>query len=82
LIVKDILKKTDEEMQAMLESIGHEPVEWTPIILAELTRRSVVRLGDSSRRLERLTCWLIALTVVIGVVALPPAIDVITRLFK
>ena len=55
MIVKDLLQKTDDELQAMLQSIGHEPIDWTPVILAELTRRSVVRLGESSRHLERLT---------------------------
>jgi hypothetical protein len=87
--VKDVLQKTDSELVAMLQEIGHEPIDWTPIILSELTRRSVVRLGEtsqnivvSSRRLERLTGWLLVLTIVLGTVALPPAIDVFTRVFK
>ena len=89
VIVKDLLQKTDDELYAMLQAIGHEPIDWTPVILAELTRRSVVRLGEtsqkiavSSRRLEKLTLWLIVLTVVLGIVALPPAIEVLSRLFK
>jgi hypothetical protein len=89
MIVRDLLQKTDDELKAMLENIGHEPIDWTPVILAELTRRCVVSLGEtaqknlvSSRRLEKLTCWLIVLTIVLGAVALPPAIEVLTRLFK
>ena len=89
MIVKDLLQKTDDELYAMLQAIGNEPIDWTPVILAELTRRSVVRLGEtskkiavSSRRLEKLTLWLIVLTVVLGIVALPPAIEVLSRLFK
>ena len=89
MIVKDLLQKTDDELHTMLQNIGHEPVDWTPVILAELARRRLVRLGEtsekiavSSRRLEKLTCWLIALTIVLGIVALPPAIEVLTRLFK
>jgi hypothetical protein len=89
VIVNDLLQKTDDELQAMLQNIGNEPIDWTPVILAELTRRSVVRLGEtsskiavSSRRLEKLTCWLIVLTIVLGIVALPPAIEVLSKLFK
>jgi hypothetical protein len=89
VIVNNLLQKTDDELYAMLQNIGHEPIDWTPVILAELTRRSVVRLGEtsqkiaaSSRRLEKLTLWLIVLTVVLGIVALPPAIEVLSGLFK
>ena len=87
--VKDLLQKTDAELAAMLQEIGHEPIDWTPVILSELTRRSVLRLGEtsqniavSSRRLERLTCWLVVLTIVLGIVAVPPAIEVLTKLLK
>jgi hypothetical protein len=86
VIVKDLLQKTDADLVALLHNVGNEPIDWTPVILAELTRRSVVRLGEtsqdiavSSRRLEN---WLIGLTIVLGAVALPPAIDVLTKLFK
>jgi hypothetical protein len=87
MIVKDLLGKTDSDLTAMLEHIGNEPLEWTPVILSELTRRSVVRLLESSnkierssKRLEKLTCWLIFLTVVLALVALPPTIDVFMKL--
>ena len=80
MIVKDLLQKKDEELVNMLRQVGNEPVPWTPVVLSELTRRSVVRLNKSSRHLERLTCWLIALTAVLFVVALPPAIETLERL--
>jgi len=89
VIVKDLLQKPDDELQAMLQDIGNEPLEWTPVILAELTRRSIVRLGKtsekieiSSQRLEQLTWGLIVLTIAPGIVALPPAIEVLARLLK
>jgi len=87
MIVRDLLDKNDDELAAMLKEIDNEPIEWTPVILAELTRRSVghlreetERLHSSSRRLEALTRWLIVLTVVLGALALPPAYEVLKRL--
>ena len=72
----------------MLQGIGHEPVEHTPIVLAELTRRSILHLSEtsqkllaSSRILEKLTWCLVALTIVLGLLALPPAIEVIAKRF-
>lgn len=87
MIVKDLLQKTDAELAAKLQDVGHESADWTPVILSELVRRSVERLGEtsqsiaiSSRRLEKLTRWLIVLTIVLGIVALPPTIEALTKL--
>lgn len=89
MVVNDLLQKTDADLVKMLETIGHEPIDWTPVILAELTRRAIVRLGEtsqniaaSSRRLERLTVWLIVLTIALGIVALPPTIELLSKLLK
>jgi hypothetical protein len=89
MIVDNLLQKTDTELAEMLKTISHEPIDWTPVILSELTRRAVVRLGEtsqniaaSSRRLEKLTRWLIVLTVALGVVALPPTIELLSRVLK
>jgi hypothetical protein len=46
---------------------------------AELTRRAVARLLESSTRLERLTKVLIFATAVLLVFAVPPALDIISR---
>lgn len=88
MIVHDLLEKGDDELIGMLKSIQNEPIEWTPVVLAELTRRSIVRLLETSRRLEsssnrleNLTRWLISLTIVLFFVALPPAIDALKQWF-
>ena len=80
MIVNDLLKETDEQLVKMLEEIDHEPVAWTPVILAELSRRGIVRLAESSRRLEKLTVTLIILSVVLALLAAPPAIEILRRL--
>ncbi len=84
MVVADLLNKTETELVTMLETIGNEPIDWTPVILAELTRRAVVRLGEtsqniatSSRCLEKLTGWLIVLTIALGIVALPPTVELL-----
>jgi hypothetical protein len=45
----------------------------------ELTRRTVIRLRESSGRLETLTKALIGATVILLVAAMPAAIEIITR---
>jgi hypothetical protein len=89
MIVNNLLQKTDAELVEMLQAIDYDTVNPTPVILAEMTRRAVVRLGEtsqhivaSSRRLEKLTVWLIVLTIALGIVALPPTIDLVSRLVK
>ena len=86
MIVRDILQKSEEELVQMLEQIKNEPVEWTPVIVSVLTLKTVDRLRlaadelrTSSARLERLTKWLIALTIVLLLFAIPPALDVFNR---
>lgn len=83
MIVEDLLEKSDQELVEMLKSIHDEPIEWTPVILAELTRRNVVRLRDetqklrqSSNKLEKLTWVLIILTIVLALLALPPFLEI------
>lgn len=83
MIIGDLLEKSDKELVGMLKSIHHEAIDWTPVILAELTRRNVVRLRDetqklqqSSNRLEKLTLVLIGFTVVLALLALPPALEI------
>ena len=46
----------------------------------ELTRRTIADLRESSGRLETLTKVLIGATVILFLVALPPAVEVVTRL--
>jgi hypothetical protein len=82
VVVRDLLQKTDAELAAMLQAIDHETLDWTPVIISELMRRSLVRLADSSRRLGKLTWWLIALTIVLCIVALPPAIEMVAKLLR
>lgn len=48
---------------------------------AELERQAVEKLEHSSNRLENLTKVLIVLTVVLMLLALPPAIEIGIRLF-
>ncbi len=84
------LGKSDADLRRMLfEKLKHEPVEWTPVVLAELTRREIGRLKKvsrslavSSRRLEKLTCLLLWLTVVLAALALPPAIEAISKIIQ
>jgi hypothetical protein len=49
VIVKDLLQKTDADLVVKLQDVGHESVDWTPVILSELVRRSVERLGETSQ---------------------------------
>jgi hypothetical protein len=48
----------------------------------ELTRRVIAQLRESSGRLETLTKVLIAVTVVLLVFAVPPALDIISRFWS
>jgi hypothetical protein len=48
----------------------------------ELTRRTVARLRESSRRLEILTMVLIGVTIVLLAFAMPPAIEIIARFWS
>lgn len=50
------------------------------LVQAELQRQAVAQLEQSSNRLERLTKVLIWLTVVLMVLAAPPAIEIAGRL--
>lgn len=62
----------------------HEPMSLNQNVIDfhqhNLTRLAVLRLVASSRRLERLTIALIVLTVVLLLVALPPAMDAVVKL--
>jgi hypothetical protein len=49
MIVNNLLQKTDAELVAMLQAIDYDNVNPTPVILAELTRRTIVRLGETSQ---------------------------------
>jgi hypothetical protein len=89
MIVNNLLQKTDAELVGMLQAIDYDTANPTPVILAEMTRRAVVSLGEtsqhiaaSSRRLEKLTVWLIVLTIALGTVALPPTIELVSRLLR
>jgi len=79
MIVRDLHERTDDHLLAMLKEIDNEPVHWTPVVIAELTRRGVLRVERLSRRLEKLTIALILLTVVLAIFAAPPALEVLQR---
>jgi hypothetical protein len=73
----------------MLEEIDNEPIEWTPVVVSVLTYKAVQELHRtstdlraSSHNLESLTKWLIALTIVLGVLAAPPAYEVVARVLS
>ena len=51
------------------------------IILAEIHKRQLDDLYTSSETLKSLTKWLIALTIVLGILALPPFIETLRHLF-
>ncbi len=72
-----VLDASDEQLlkdwSASFSKYGSHPED----IRVEVIRRSILRLAESSKRLERLTLWLIALTLVLLLVALPPAAEVI-----
>jgi hypothetical protein len=77
----DILDQIQELLRPHEPGLGPH----LPAVLfyqAELTRRAVARLLESSTRLERLTKVLIAVTVVLLVVALPGALDLILRFYS
>jgi len=82
--VDDLTDKSDEALMAMFKEIGHEPIDWAPVLIAELSRRNLARLNEateslviSSVRVEKLTRVLIALTVALALLAVPPALDVL-----
>jgi hypothetical protein len=79
MIVRDLHEKTDEELWLMLKDIDNEPIYWTPVVLAELTRRGLLRIEHLSRRLEKLTIALLFLTIVLALFAAPPAVEVAER---
>ena len=77
-----VLSVSDEELlQRWSENFsrfGSAPED----IRVEVVRRSVHRLLDSSRRLERLTIGLIVLTIALFLVAIPPAVEALSRSLK
>jgi hypothetical protein len=86
MIVRDLLQKSEQDLVQMLEEIDNEPLDWTPVVLSVLTLKTVEKLviaadklQESSSKVESLTKWLIALTIVLGVFAAPPACEVVVR---
>ena len=51
------------------------------VVQGELQRIAVEKLEESSNRLEKLTKVLIVLTVVLMILAIPPAVEVLGRVF-
>jgi hypothetical protein len=89
MIVRDLLQKSEEELVRMLEEIDNEPIDWTPVILSVLTLKTVqslleaaIKLQSSSNKIEALTKWLIGLTLILGLLAAPPAYEILAHLIK
>lgn len=90
--VQDVIKSHDEtviekKLVELLEDVGTGTGSPITIYCAqlcsiELQRIAVGRLHESSKNLECLTKVLIVLTIVLGVFAVPPAIEAIRHLFS
>lgn len=84
------LKASDELLEAeiakLLSPVGTPSASiaaaTAELYLAELHRRSTQRLWHSSERIERLTKWLIALTFVLALLTLPPALEIVMRFMR
>jgi hypothetical protein len=81
--VKDCTTATHEELMGWLEKATTNEIYRT-VVLAEIQKRQlknievrVSELAASSRRLEKLTIWLIVLTIVLAIIT---AADIIERL--
>jgi hypothetical protein len=75
-----------EKMVGLLRDVGDGmgvpiTIYCAQLCAIELERQAVERLDESSKRLERLTKALLGLTVVLALLALPPALEVLKRLF-
>ena len=84
---EDIVQLTNEQLIDQLRISSSPGAIDFELCSRELERRyllqietAVNRVDASSKRLERLTLWLIALTIALGLIALPPAIEAIARL--
>lgn len=82
---EDVLKLTNQELINVMRGSAPGPDAFE-LCSRELDRRyllqvesAVNRVDASSRRLERLTRWLIGLTIALAALAAPPAIEVVTK---
>jgi alkyl sulfatase BDS1-like metallo-beta-lactamase superfamily hydrolase len=85
--IQDFRTMSDEQIfDAMALRLSQHRVEEFASTISfyqlELTRRTIADLRESSRRLETLTKVLIGATVILLLVALPPAVEVVTRLLS
>ena len=71
--------KHEALMELLAQYAGQE--RRREIILAEVQQRQLHNLYTSSETLSGLTKWLIALTIVLAILALPPFIEIIKHLF-
>lgn len=86
---------SDEELGARYREIVKKQGQDAHMTLVEIGRRSTlevrdaavkiheasVALNNSSEKLERLTYWLIGLTIFLALLAAPPAIEIGMKLF-
>ena len=74
------------KLAALLRNVddggGQITIYSAQVCMAELLRISIEKVEKSSNRLEWLTKVLIVLTIILGLVAVPPAIDAIKHVFQ
>lgn len=79
---KHVLNITDEELLDRWKQTFHPDGSFPEDIKTEVLRRAVLRVHESSKRLERLTSVLIILTVVLSILAAPPAFEVVSHFLQ
>ena len=87
VMLRDVVKLTDEELLEQLKISSTPGAIDYELCERELNRRYLLRvesavkkLDTSSHRLESLTWALVGLTVVLAILAIPPAWEAATRL--
>jgi hypothetical protein len=83
--IGDFRKMSDEEILKEIERLLglqqlHYDIPAVSFYQLELSRRTIKQLRESSGRLELLTKVLVGATVVLLLVALPPAVEVVIHL--
>jgi len=89
MYAEDVMKLSDEQLIEQLQISSTPGAIDYELCERELNRRYLLRLekavdrvDDSSRRLERLTWALIALTAVLILLTIPPAWEVVTKVLS
>jgi|GEM_PF-1708543 len=78
---KHVLNVSDDELMDRWKQTFSANGSFPEDVKTEVLRRAVLKIHESSKRLEKLTVVLIVLTLVLSILAIPPAVEVIARLF-